>query len=172
MKSFLEMAQRRYSVRKFQPKAVEQEKIDMIIEAAKTAPTACNNQPQKIYVLKSKESREKLAKICPCTFDAPLIFLVGYDKKLAAKGKRKENDNFGETDCTIVCSHMLFEAQDLGLGSCWVGWFAGPQLSETMGIPDDIQICHILPVGYPAEDAQPAKMHSQRRAIETVVEEI
>lgn len=77
MNSFLELAKARYSVRKYKPAAVEQEKIDRILEAARVAPTACNNQPQKIYIIKSEEKRKALAEVCPCTFDAPVIFAVG-----------------------------------------------------------------------------------------------
>lgn len=170
MENFLTLATERYSVRKFKETKVEKEKIRMILDAAKAAPTACNNQPQKIYVIESEEMRENLKKICPCTFDAPVIFAVGYDEKLAAKGKIKEHFNFGEIDSTIVCTTMMYEAEDLGLGSCWVGWFSQKQIRELLNLPENIYICDLLPVGYEAEDSVPNKMHSEFRAEEEIVE--
>ena len=76
---FLELAKGRYSVRSFSDKAVEAEKIDKILFAANVSPTACNNQPQKIYILQSEEALNKLASICKYTFKAKTIFLLCYD---------------------------------------------------------------------------------------------
>ncbi len=67
-------------MRKFKNQPIEDEKINAILEAGKVAPTACNNHPQKIYVVKSKEGRAKLAAVCKCTFDAPVILVIAYDK--------------------------------------------------------------------------------------------
>ena len=78
--TFLELAKDRYSVRKFKDQAIEDEKLNLILEAAGVAPTARNNQPQRIYVLKSEAYRKKLSELCACTFDAPVIFVICYDK--------------------------------------------------------------------------------------------
>lgn len=172
MNSFLELAKARYSVRKYKPAAVEQEKIDRILEAARVAPTACNNQPQKIYIIKSEEKRKALAEVCPCTFDAPVIFAVGFDENLAAKGKLRENYNYGETDAAIVCSHMMFEATELGLGSCWVGWFNSDDVKRVLGLPDSVVVCNLLPVGYASESAKPSHLHGERRELSEIAEEI
>lgn len=172
MTSFLELAKARYSVRKYKPDPVEQEKIDLILEAARVAPTACNYQPQKIYVCKSEESRKKLAECSPCTFDAPLIFVIGYDTGRASTGKVCAGHSFGPTDAAIVCAHMMFEAQDLGLGSCWVGMFRNEDVKAALGLPENVQVCDLLPVGYPAEDAHPASLHSQFRPAEETITEL
>ena len=172
MKDFLTLAKERYSVRKYKKDPVEQEKIDLILEAAKVAPTACNYQPQKIFVLKSEESRKKLAEVCPCLFDAPLVFVIGYDTGLAASGKVCPGYNFGPTDAAIVCAHMVFEAQDLGLGSCWVGYFENAEVKRVLNLPENVMVCDLLPVGYPAEDAVPAALHTQYRPLEDTVTEL
>ena len=74
--TFQTLAQTRYSVRSFQNRPIEEETLNWILEAGRVAPTACNFQPQKIYVAKSAESRQKLASVCRCTFDAPVILVV------------------------------------------------------------------------------------------------
>ena len=118
--TFLELAKARYSVRKYKDTPVEQEKIDMILEAAKVAPTACNKQPQKIYVVKSEEVKEKLASVCRFTFGAPVIMVVCYDKTREWRNDLTPGYATGETDAAIACTHMRLEAWDLGLCSCWV----------------------------------------------------
>ena len=76
---FTELIKARYSVRKLQSKAVEADKLEAILEAARVAPTACNNQPQKLLVVQSAEAMAKLAKCTPFTFNAPLAIIVCVD---------------------------------------------------------------------------------------------
>ena len=73
---FLNLAKDRYSVRKLSDKPVEPEKIEAILQAGLAAPTACNNQPFKIWVLRSPEAIEKTAELTPFTFDGDLQKLV------------------------------------------------------------------------------------------------
>ena len=115
---FLELAKGRYSVRSFLDKKVEAEKIAKILFAANVAPTACNNQPQKIYILQSEEALSKLSSVCKYTFGAKTIFLLCYDENLAWQNPLTKGYNSGETDVSIVCTHMMLEAHNLGLGSC------------------------------------------------------
>ena len=167
--SFLTLASSRYSVRKFSPKPVEQEKIDAILAAARVSPTACNNQPQKIFVVRSPEKVEKLRSVCKCTFGADLIFVVGYDESRSWKNKLMPGYESGETDAAIVCTHMMLEAWDLGIGSCWVGLFNSDQICEALGLPEGIRVTALLPAGYPAEDAAPIALHSIFRDNEDMV---
>ena len=169
MDDFLKLARDRFAVRSFKSDAVEEEKLDAILEAARLAPTACNNQPQKIFVVKSPEMREALASVCPCTFNAPVIFVVGYDVSRSAKGMVHPTHDFGDTDAAIVCTHMMLEAKDLGLGSCWVGYFSDEKVRSVLGIDDGIRIRDLLPVGYPADDAVPAPKHLESRELSDMV---
>ena len=77
---FLELVHERYSVRKFKSDKIEEAKLNAILEAGRVAPTACNMQPQKIYVVKSEENRNKLTNVCRFTFDAPVVLVIAYDK--------------------------------------------------------------------------------------------
>lgn len=172
MKDFLEFAAERYSVRKYAAAPVEEEKIAKILEAGKLAPTACNYQPQKIYVVKSAEKLDALGKLTPCTFKAPLVFVIGYDAERSAKGLIHETHDFGDTDAAIVTSHMMLEAHELGLGTCWVGMFKEAQVKAALGIPENIRIRELLPTGYPAEGSKPAHLHTKYREMDDMVTEL
>lgn len=170
--TFQELAKNRYSVRSFRETPIEKEHMDLILEAGRVAPTACNFQPQKIYVARSAEAREKLASVCRCTFGAPVILVVGYDRTRDWKNKLMPGLTSGETDAAIVCTHMMLQAADLGIGSCWVGYFNPEQVAEVLGLPENITVTALLPIGYPAENAEPLPLHSQYRELADTVAEI
>jgi len=167
---FLDLAKARYSVRKYKDAPVEQEKIDAILEAAKVAPTARNSQPQKIYVCQSKEALEKINKETPCGFGAPVIFIIAYDKTREASAKEFHPGlTYGVRDSSIVQTHMMLAAADLGLGSCWVGLYK-PTVADHMGLGENIVVTGLLPVGYPADDSEPNVRHTEFRPDEEMVE--
>ena len=169
--TFQELARARYSVRSFQDRPIEEEHLNLILEAGRVAPTACNFQPQKIYVAKSAEAREKLASVCRCTFGAPVILVVCYDRERDWKNKLMPGYESGETDAAIVCTHMMLQAFELGIGSCWVGYFNPKIVAETLGLPENVTVSALLPMGYPEEDAKPLPLHSQLREFgDTIVE--
>ena len=169
--TFHELARARYSVRNFLDTPIEDEKMSLILEAGRVAPTACNFQPQRIYVAKSAASREKLAQVCRCTFGAPVILVVCYDRERDWKNKLMPGYESGETDAAIVCTHMMLQAFELGIGSCWVGYFNADAVKEALGLPENVTVSALLPMGYPAEDAAPLPLHSQIREFgDTIVE--
>ena len=169
--TFQELARERYSVRNFLDTPIEAEKMSLVLEAGRVAPTACNFQPQRIYVAKSAASREKLAGVCRCTFGAPVILVVCYDRERDWKNKLMPGYESGETDAAIVCTHMMLQAFELGIGSCWVGYFNADAVKEALGLPENITVSALLPMGYPAENAEPLPLHSQLREFgDTIVE--
>ena len=170
--TFQELAHARYSVRSFKDQPIEEEKMKLILEAGRIAPTACNNQPQKIYVAKSEEARKKLASVCRCTFDAPVIMVVCYDRTRDWKNKLMPGYESGETDAAIVCTHMMLQAFELGVGSCWVGYFNAQAVSEALNLPENVTVSALLPIGYPAETAAPLPLHTQYREFADTIEEI
>ena len=170
MENFLNFARERYSVRKYDAKPVEEEKIAAILEAAKLAPTARNNQPQKIYVAVSEAARRALAGASPCTFGAPVVFVVCYDDTLSAKDLIFEGYDFGDIDSSIVCTHMMLEAHELGLGTCWVGYFREDAVRAALNIPANFRIRALLPTGYPAESSVPSDRHLSYRPMDDMVE--
>ena len=170
--TFQELARARYSVRNFLDTPIGEEKMSLILEAGRVAPTACNFQPQRIYVAKSAESREKLAQVCRCTFGAPVILVVCYDRERDWKNKLMPGYESGETDAAIVCTHMMLQAFELGIGSCWVGYFNADAVKEALGLPENVTVSALLPMGYPAENAQPLPLHDQIREFGDTIMEI
>ncbi len=172
MSIFLDLAKARFSVRNFAATPVEEAKIHAILEAARVAPTAKNNQPHKIYVLKSEEAIKKVRGVTQCAYNAPLVFAIGYDKELEWHNNLDDTITSGETDAAIVCTHMMMEACDQGLGSCWVGWFRPADFKQAFDIPENIVITALLPVGYCAPDAKPSPMHTAFRDQAAIVTEL
>lgn len=104
---FLELLKERYSCRSFSEKAVEKEKIDKILEAAKVAPTARNFQPQRILVLTEKETLGKLSACTQYGWNAPVIMILFYDKSVSYKRDKYDNKEFGDIDISIVTTQMM-----------------------------------------------------------------
>ena len=158
MKSFLELATERFSVRNFSDRPVEDSKLEKILQAAKVAPTAVNFQPQKLYVVKNPEAMTRLAAIRPL-FGAPMAIIVCYDDSLSWKNSRKAGHDSGEVDAAIVTTHMMLQAWELGIGSCWIGAFSPADVAHEFGIPANEHPVAILPLGYPADDCKPSERH-------------
>lgn len=168
---FLELAAQRYSVRSYSDKPVEQEKIDLILKAAQLAPTAVNYQPQRIYVLKSEVAMSKINRLCRCIYGAPLVFLICSDERLTWKSSAEPGYSTGEMDCSIVCTHMMLEAWELGLGSVWVRLFDANAVAKAFELPSHIKPICLLPVGYASEDSVPyAPWHDVYRKISEFTE--
>lgn len=166
---FLKLASSRYSVRKFSDRPIEREKLDLLLEAAKVAPTACNNQPQKLYVLQSGEAIAKLCAASKFVFGAKTAIVFTSDEKKEWVNPFTAEYHTGEIDCSIVCTHVMLQAWELGLGSCWVGYFDPEKIRKAFSIPENEKIVAILPLGYPAEDSVPAAGHSKFRPMDEMV---
>lgn len=166
--NFIKLAKDRFSVREFSSKPVEDEKIKKILDAAKVAPTAVNYQPQKLYVIKSPEAMEKLAG-CRNIFGAPLAVIICYDDTLSWKNSRDNGHDSGEVDASIVTTHMMLQAWELGIGSCWIGAFNPQEISKAFGIPANEHPVAILPLGYPADSCKPSDRHTAYRADEEII---
>ena len=165
---FAKLSAERYSLRKFSDQPVEQEKLDLILEAGRNAPTAHNNQPQRIFVLRSPEALEKADACTSMHFHAPMTLVVAYDPEAAWK-REHDGKNHGEIDASIAITQMMLQAADLGLGSTYVGVFEPEKLLEAF--PEMAGLCPIamLPMGYPAENARPSKLHTMRKPLEELV---
>ncbi len=166
---FLALAAKRFSVRKFADKPVEPEKLAAILKAGQLAPTAKNLQPHKVLVIDAPEAIEKLKGCTQCTFGAPLFLMTCVDHGQVWVRPFDSKDE-GDVDASIVHTHMMLEATEQGLGTCWVGMFDPAAARKAFNIPDHIEPVALLPVGYPAEDAEPSPRHAVRKPLdETVV---
>lgn len=165
---FLQLSEARYSLRKFSDRPVEAEKLATILETGRSAPTAHNLQPQRIFVLQSPEALEKADACTAAHFHPPVILVVAYDPEAAWK-RETDGKNHGEIDATIAATQMMLEAADLGLGTTYVGMFEPEKLLAAF--PEMAGLCPIamLPLGYPAEGAHPSRLHADRKPLEELV---
>ena len=168
MTDFLTLAKERYSVRKFADKPVAQQDIDRILLACQLAPTGCNNQPQHVFVLQSEEAVSKMRKCTKCHFNAPLGMLVCYDVNQSWK-RRYDGADSGWVDASIVTTHMMLAAHEIGVGSCWVMYFIPEAVKTEFDLPDHLVPVALLAMGYPAEDAQVNPLHEQTKPIGELV---
>ena len=169
---FLELVNRRYSERFFDDTPVEQAKLDKILEAGRLIPTACNCQPQRFYILKSKKALEQAATVTPSTYNSPLIILICYDKNEVWKNKREEGYNSGEQDTSIAATAMMYEAESLGIHSLWIRSFNSKTACEVFNLPENIIPVMFLALGYPSKNSKPNDRHFQRKNIDEIIKEL
>lgn len=167
--SFMDLARERYSVRKFSDRPVEQEKLDRILEAARIAPTGHNSQPWRVYVLRSPEALEKVNALSRCIFGAPLVLLFVYDRTEEWKNPLEEGVHAGVEDVSIVATHAMFAAWELGVGSIWVNFFPNTELERAFDLPEQERSVLLMPLGYAAEDAHPSHLHNESRPLDELV---
>lgn len=165
---FIQLAAERYSCRSFSPLPVEQEKIDAILKAGQLAPTACNNQPQKILVLTSDEALEKWSRCTHCHFHEKLVIITCYDEERSWKRPFDSKDS-GFVDGSIVTTHMMLEAANLGIGSTWIMFFMPDAVKKEFSLPDSIIPVSVLAMGYQSSDAAPSPRHTQTRDLNDMV---
>ena len=165
---FEKLSAERYSLRKYSDRPVEPEKLALILEAGRNAPTAHNLQPQRIFVIQSPEALEKADGCMGSHFHPPVILAVACDLEEAWK-RETDGKNHGEIDAAIAATQMMLQAADLGLGTTYVGmfepeklWAAFPEMQGTMPVA-------MLTLGYPAVGAHPSRLHASRKPLEELV---
>lgn len=165
---FLSLAKQRCSVRKYKKDFVEKEKIEKILEAARVAPTAANIQSHRLIIIESKEGLEKLSK--GVNFhNAPLAIIVCGDHSNVFVRPFDKKDMVS-VDATIVADHIVMEAEDLGLSSCWLTYFEPSVIVNEFNIPDNLEPIAIIALGYAdMEKASPDRHSKARKAIEDFV---
>ncbi len=170
--TFTELAKKRFSVRKYSDKKVDQETLTKILEAALLAPTAKNLQPEKIYVLESAEAFEKLDALTHCRYGAQTVLLFAYDNDADWKNPLEEGIHSGVEDVSIVATHVMLQAAELGVDTTWCNMFANSKLEEAFGLPENEKSVLIMPIGYRADGVEAAPMHEQTKGIDEVVKTI
>lgn len=165
---FTQLIKERYSVRKFSGEPVSDEAVQAILDAARVAPTAHNNQPQRILVLRSAESMEKLKEATACTFHAPMAMVVCVNRD-EAWVRPFDADNSAIVDASIIGTHVMLAVHNLGLGATWVAHFDPVALRRLFNIPLNITPVGIFPIGHLSPEARPARLHEQRRPLEETV---
>ena len=165
--SFLDLANKRYSVRNYQNTPVPQDKLNRCIEASRLAPSACNSQPWKFIIIDNPELRENLAKAAfeglldfnHFAYKAPvLVVIVSERQKAFAKfGGLVKRKNFSQMDIGITAEHFCLQATEEGLGTCMLGWFNEKRVKKTLTIPTFKRVELIISVGFSANEKTPPK---------------
>lgn len=158
---FFDVIDHRYSVRKFDPRPVDEDIIDRILCAARRAPTAVNRQPQRMLVLNNARDMEKLGYCTKFTFGAPCAIVLCADET-EAWVRPYDNDNSGIVDAAIAGTFIMLSITALGLGSCWVGHFDPVAMISQFNLPAGTKPVAVLPFGHIAEDARPSGLHDKR----------
>ena len=166
----------RRSVRSFLDKPVEREKILTCIEAARLAPSAENVQPWRFIVIDNPHLKEEFGKTAfsgiyyPSRFaaKAPLLIVVLAKKDLLANmiGKQIQGTSWYLIDVGIAGEHIVLQAQELGLGTCWIGWFNAKKVRTFLHIPPRYKVVVLIAMGYYREKASTP---NKRRALEDIV---
>ena len=160
-----EAIKKRYSVRSYQDKPVEQERLDRIFEAVRQAPSASNGQPWRFILVRDAETRKKLVSVCKdqafVAEAAVVIAGVGLmpDRRMAC-GVPSDPVDLG-----IAMEHIALAAVDEGLGTCWIGSFDQDQIHELLGIPAEATVVEVMTLGYPAGEPQ----YRARKALNEIV---
>lgn len=149
---------KRRSIRVYRDQPVEKEKIDKLIEAAILAPTAANRQKFKLVIVdyEEKDLKKRLAVACNQQH------FVGTASHIVA-GISEPDYKWHQVDTAIVLEHIVLEAVELGLGTCWIGAFKEDEVKKILKIPEDKKVIALLVIGYPAESppSEPRKGASE-----------
>lgn len=168
---FAKLCKARYSVRKFNPKPVEEEKLNAVLQAGISAPTAKNLQPQRLFLITSPDGLQKADACMASHFAPPAIIMVAYDPK-EAWVREEDGKNHGEIDATIAVTQMMLQAAELGLGTTYVGMFSAEGLHKAFEELEGLVPTAMLPIGYPAEDARPSRLHENRKNLQEIAKRI
>jgi len=142
---------KRRSVRSYREQAVEKEKLKKVLEAARLAPSAKNEQAWKFVVVRDKSTRQALAEAAAgqsFVGEAPVVIAA-----IALDPERVMGCGVPAyaVDLAIAIDHMSLQAADLGLGTCWIGAFDQKRVKEILKIPAEVKVVSLLPLGYPAD---------------------
>ena len=170
---FDELMLARRSVRKYQAKAVEAEKLRALIEAVRMAPSASNAQPWKLILVEDPEIKDRVARATfsktfsfnQFAMEAPVIAVLAVEKHsllTQVVGWLKERP-FYLMDIGIAAAQFCLQATELGLGTCMLGWFDEAEIKKILHIPRAIRIALVITVGYEAENL-PARAKVRKAA--------
>ena len=173
----MKVIENRRSIRKYQDKKVEKEKLEQVLESARIAPSGSNTQPWTFIIVESPDTKEKLAIADHnqlWMMSAPIFIVCVADIRCRISSNESIilNENSPEPelkliirDTAIAIEHILLEAEQLGLATCWTGWFEQADIRPILNIPEDKYVCGIITLGYSDETPK----QRPRKAMEEMV---
>jgi nitroreductase len=156
----------RRSIRSYLNKPVKKEKLLKVLEAARLSPSAVNSQPWSFIVVTKKKQKEKLSQAYGHDWfiSAPAIIVACANLEQA--WKRFDGEEYWKVDVTIAMQDLILAAWEQGLGTCWVGAFHEEEARQALGIPTNVRIVAMTPLGYPAEEKGPV---SNRKPLDEII---
>jgi len=169
---FFELVKARRSVRAYESQAVEEGRLEQILEAANRAPSAGNLQAYVILVVRNAADKQALVRATwtqEFLAQAPVV-LAFFAHRLvsASKYKQRGAELYSVQDATIACAYAQLAATELGLGTVWVGAFDDAEVSRVLKAKPEWRPVALLPVGYPAESPEP----TPRRPLDVLVHQV
>ena len=165
--NFKELTKKRYSVRSYLSKPVEDEKLIEILETGQIAPSAVNNQPWHFIVIREPDNHKQFTEIYHGDWfnKAPVYIVICGDHDQSWK-RSEDNKDHCDIDTAIAIDHMTLQATELGLGTCWVCNFHIQKCIDYFNLPDNIEPIAILSLGYPSDKSAPQK---KRKNLDEIV---
>lgn len=166
---FLEIVQKRRSLRSYAPTPVEPEKLNYVLECARLAPSWKNMQCWRFIVVEDPALRQGLAETMtegnPGTkvlTQAPLAIVLC---AVPSESEVWEDKDFMMLDAGLAMEHLILAATEQGLGTCWEGWFSEEKARQVLKVPENVRVVAITPLGYASEERRPRP----RKSMEEIV---
>jgi nitroreductase len=175
--SVLNLIRKRYSCRRYAPRAIVREDILLLKEAVRWAPSACNRQPYVIHFITDPDLIGRIARAVPIGPASPNAWITSAPMIIAAVGTRElvwhraarvVDADYHRTDAVIAMDHLSLVATEAGLGTCWVGWFHRRKVARLLGLRRGEEVVILMTAGYP--DRDPPKNRRRKESGELFVE--
>lgn len=167
--NFFEAVHNRHSVRKYQPREVEQNKLNQILETINAAPSAGDLQAYQVILVRDPATKQALSEAAygqGCLVEAPLALVFCADHLMSAgKYGKRGAELYAVQDATIATAYCQLAAAALGLATVWVGAFDPAGVSAAINAPDNVTPVSVIPIGYAAEQPGP----TPRRKLDELV---
>lgn len=152
---FQELIRARRSIRGYRQDPVPDEALGRVLEAARLAPTAANRQPFRLIIVTDRSLRERFREVYDRDWfwSAPMIIVGCVDPEAA--WQRADGFNAADVDLSIVMDHVILAAANEGLGTCWVCNFDEARVKTLLGIPPQVRVVAMTPLGFPAAEPRP-----------------
>ncbi len=175
---FLELVEKRYSVRNYSSRPVPREIIERCLEAARLAPSACNSQPWTFIVVDDEDLKNRLAhaafsgiySLNSFACNAPVIIVVITESSnyAARLGGCLRGIEYNRIDIGIACEHFILQAAEEGVGTCWLGWFNEKEVKNLLGLSKKTRVDVLISMGYPKKDVAKGVKEKKRRPLNDI----
>ncbi|NQT75419.1 MAG: nitroreductase family protein [Candidatus Omnitrophica bacterium] len=172
---FSELVKKRKSTRRYSSRPVPREVIDRCLEAARLAPSACNSQPWYFIVIDDNKLKDHVSEsvfsgiysINSFAKEAPVLIVVVTERAsyIARLGGYLKGVRYSLIDTGITCEHLVLQAEEEGVGTCWLGWFDENKVKKILGISRKKKIDVIISMGYPSGGEE---VHKKRKSLSEI----